>query len=838
MASDGIAFKTPPGLNESVVRQISAEKGEPAWMLEKRLYSLNLLKTKRFPSWGPDLSALNLDEITYYVKPGSRKTKNWDEVPLEIRQTFDKLGIPEAERKFLSGAGAQWDSEVLYRNVRKDLEELGVIFTDTDTAVNEYPELVKKYFMTKCVPASDNYFSALHGAVWSGGSFVFVPKNVTVPMPLQIYFLMNYPGYGQFEHTLIIAEEGSSLQYVEGCFTKGTSIKTREGIKLIEEIMAGDEVLTHKSRLKKVYHTQKRPYSGKLYTIRYWGDSTQTIQATEEHPFLAVKRERREYTNAKWPLEWLKACELSKYDYLAIPINRTVQEKNFRVFNVKSFDKISRKFVLKKILLNTDADLFRLIGYYLAEGTTISDHYLSFTFNYKEREYINDVKQLLKKYFGKTPIEYPEYNHGISLILCSTDAARLFIELFGNHAVDKHVPEWVLLESFEKQGELIKGFWRGDGSFLNTRFSSGYKATFRMNTVSRKLVMQLRDMLFRLNIFAGLNRWKKSGNRHDSFVLHVGGAYLKSFSDLVGLNIFYDSGSQLSFEKIVGKVSYGRIKGDYVFLPIRSIEKSRAENLDVYNFSVEGDESYVASGVAVHNCSAPRYDEASVHSAVVEIFAMKGSRVRYTSIQNWSKNVYNLNTKRAIVGENAVMEWVGGTLGSKTTMLYPCSVLAGKNARADHLTISFAGRGQVKDGGAKVIHLAPDTTSNVVAKSICRDGGQANYRGLLKVAKGCTGVKSSVRCDGLLLDKLSRSSTTPVIEIDEPSATVVHEARVGRISDEDLFYLESRGLAEREAMELLVRGFVDPITRQLPLEYAVELNRLIDLEIEGKGAVG
>jgi len=419
-------------------------------MLKKRCESFAIFKSKPMPAWGPDLSKLDLDALTAFVRPKGKDAKptSWKEVPPDIRKTFDALGIPEAERKFLSGASAQYDSEVLYKSLRKNISELGVIFTDMDSAVKEYPELVKRYFMTRCVLSKDNKFSALHGAFWSGGSFVYVPQGVKVPQPLQIYFMMNYPGFGQMEHTLIVAEQEASVQYIEGC-------------------------------------------------------------------------------------------------------------------------------------------------------------------------------------------------------------------------------------------------------------------------------------------------------------------------------------------------------------------------------------------------SAPHYTRDSLHSAVVEIFAGKGSRVRYTSIQNWSKNVYNLNTKRAIVSEDAIMEWVGGTLGSGTTMLYPCSMLVGKGARAEHLTISLAGEGQVKDTGAKVLHMAPNTSSRVVSKSICRGGGLVRYRGLLHVGKGCTGVKANVRCDSIIADRKSVAETVPVIDVRSSDATIQHETAVGRISDDQLFYLMSRGIDENEAVSLIVRGFIEPIVKELPLEYAVEMNRLVEMEMEG-----
>ncbi len=436
------------GLSEHVIREISKSKGEPDWMLQKRLASYKIYKSKPMPNFGPDLSKLNLDDLTNYVRPEGHSTRSWSEVPDDIRKTFDRLGVPAAERDFLAGVSAQYDSEVLYNNIQKELESQGVIFMSMDQALREHEELVKKYFMTTCVPAGDNKFSALHGAVWSGGSFVHVPKGVKIERPLQIYFIMNYPQYGQFEHTIIIAEEGAEVQYIEGC-------------------------------------------------------------------------------------------------------------------------------------------------------------------------------------------------------------------------------------------------------------------------------------------------------------------------------------------------------------------------------------------------TAPHYSSASLHSAVVEIFAKKDSRVRYTSVQNWSKNVYNLNTKRALVGENATMEWISGTLGSGVTMLYPCSVLQGRGARADHLAIAFAGEGQVKDSGAKVIHQAQDTHSVVVSKSISIGGGHNTYRGLERILPGCKGSSTHVRCDSMILDELSSASTIPSMQIEEKDVSAGHEATVGRISAEQLMYLRSRGISEEEATRLIVAGFIEPVLKALPMEYAVEINRLIEMEIEG-----
>ncbi len=435
------------GLSREIVDSISGIKDEPDWMRQFRLRSLEIFMRKKMPEWGVDLSGINFDEIVYYIKPSERKSTSWEDVPENIKNTFEKLGIPEAERKFLGGVGAQYESETIYHKLREDLEAKGVIFTDTDTALKEHETIFRKYFGT-VVPASDNKFAALNSAVWSGGSFIYIPKNVRVEIPLQAYFRINAKNMGQFERTLIIADEGSSINYVEGC-------------------------------------------------------------------------------------------------------------------------------------------------------------------------------------------------------------------------------------------------------------------------------------------------------------------------------------------------------------------------------------------------TAPVYSTDSLHAAVVELIALKGSRIRYTTIQNWSNNVYNLVTKRAHAFEDSIVEWIDGNLGSKASMKYPSVLLRGRNAKADLLSVAFAGSGQQQDVGGKVIHLAPDTTSTILSKSISKDGGRTSYRGLLHVKKGASNVKSNVRCDALILDENSRSDTYPYIEIDEQDATITHEATVGKIGEDQIFYLMSRGLTEQQALAMVVLGFIGQFTKELPMEYAVELNRLIQLEMAG-----
>src|SRR6059036_3014565 len=440
-------FKAKRGLNPEVVKEISFMKGEPEWMTKFRLRSLEIFRKKPMPNWGADLSVIDFENIFYYLKPAEKQSASWEELPADIKATYDRLGVPEAERKFLAGVSAQYESEVVYHSLQENLTKKGVIFLDTDSALREHPDLFKEYFGT-VIPPADNKFSALNSAVWSGGSFIYVPKGVKVDIPLQAYFRINTENMGQFERTLIICEEGADVHYIEGC-------------------------------------------------------------------------------------------------------------------------------------------------------------------------------------------------------------------------------------------------------------------------------------------------------------------------------------------------------------------------------------------------TAPVYSSDSLHSAVVEIVAKKSSRVRYTTVQNWSQNVFNLVTKRAVAHEKATMEWVDCNLGSKLTMKYPSIYLLGPEAHGEILSIAFAGDGQHQDAGGKIIHAAPRTSSSIFSKSISKDGGRATYRGLLEIADGASESRSKVVCDALLLDEDSRSDTYPTIRIDENDANVGHEASVSKIGEEQLFYLQAHGLDEEEASKMIVNGFIEPITKELPMEYAVEMNRLIELQIEG-----
>ena len=444
---DNAAYKSESGLTEAVIRDISGRKQEPDWMLKFRLQSLAIYNSLQLPAWGPDISSLDMDRIVTYVQPDARLTGKWSEVPEDIKGTFDRLGIPEAEQKSLGGVGAQYDSEVVYHSIQEELVQQGVVYTDMERALREHEEIVREYFMS-LVPPKDHKFAALHGAVWSGGSFVHVPAGVQVEIPLQSYFRLNAAGAGQFEHTLIILEPRASLHFIEGC-------------------------------------------------------------------------------------------------------------------------------------------------------------------------------------------------------------------------------------------------------------------------------------------------------------------------------------------------------------------------------------------------SAPKYNVTNLHAGCVELFVKEGARLRYSTIENWSRNMMNLNTKRALVEKDGLIEWVSGSFGSQVSCLYPCSVLHGENARCEFTGVTFASRGQNLDTGATVIHAAPHTSANINTRTISKAGGAATYRSAVKVTKNAPYAKCSVNCESLMLDDESRSDTLPVMDVEGAEADIGHEAKIGRISDEAIFYLTSRGIEESEARAMIVRGFVEPIAKELPLEYAVEMNNLVSLELEG-----
>jgi Fe-S cluster assembly protein SufB len=575
-----------------------------------------------------------------------------------------------------------------------------------------------------------------------------------------------------------------------------------------------------------VYNTQVRPYAGNLYNIDVYGASMFNIEVTEEHPFVCVKREKARDRNKKWDTEWLTTKDLKKSDYLAVPRNKVLIKKEIHEFIVKSYNPKVKSFEDKGVEVKLVPEFFKLAGFYLAEGSISKGSYLNFSFNKNELDLVQEVESMMQKCFGlKSYRAIHNKNNGVNVVFSSVEVCRIF-EHFGTKSYTKKLPEWMLFEDPIKQKEIIKAVFKGDGNYYLKTHKSGLKESFRINTTSRVLALQLQDILIRLGVFAFVNCANRKLPRRPIYTVGITGEFCIEFGNLVGVPV----STQLNDKK---RASMFFIDEDYAYLPIKNIETQEVKDISVYNFSVQDHESYVVAGVAVHNCSAPKYGANALHAGCVEVYVGESARARYSSVENWSKDTYNLNTKRAIVQKNAVMEWIGGNMGSGVTMLYPCSMLVGEGAHADHLGVAFANAGQVQDTGAKIVHAAPHTSSKVVMKSLSKGGGIAMYRGLLQVNPNAHDVTSNVECDALILDDISRSDTVPDMKIYNNDVTIAHEATAGKLNDDDIFYLTSRGIDKEAAKAIIVNGFIEPIVKELPMEYAVEMNRLIEMEMEG-----
>ncbi|MBI4052215.1 MAG: SufD family Fe-S cluster assembly protein [Elusimicrobia bacterium] len=810
-----LIFKSKKGLDREIVEQISSIKNEPDWMRQIRLEALEIFFKKPMPNWGDTelMNAIQFGEIYYYLKSTDKTEKNWEDVPEAIKNTFEKLGIPEAERKFLAGVTSQYDSEAVYHRVREDLEKQGVIFLDMDSGLRQYPDLVKEYFGT-VIPSMDNKFAALNTAVWSGGSFIYVPKGVKVELPLQAYFRINAKNAGQFERTLIIADEGSSVHYIEGCLPEGEWVSLGDTFCAIDEVKPGTKALNSLGVEAEVIATRKRPYKGDLVKIVPVSVGN-AFELTPEHPVWAIRRPRvsrarKNRSQNRWDVsvnkildaepEWVPASQLKVGDILCFPVAAKTQDH-----------------------LEISDDLLQFLGYYLAEGSAFFNGKtqvptVTLSFNIKESDKIEESKKLIHVLTGKKAGEFrvPE-KHESRVYVYSHELLALSWKYCGRHAALKQLHRDVMELPPQRQKLLFETYLKGDGS-RHLR-ESGHTLV-RCSTVSRTLAFQLQEILARNGIYAGMQ-------------------VRKAFQETMktGRKIQHREAYCLHFEE-GRKVcqAWKDEKRNCFWVPIRAIKKRSYVGM-VYNLEMKSaPNAYLARGFAVHNCTAPNYASDSLHSAVVELVARPGAHIRYTTIQNWSNNVFNLVTKRAVAHKDAIVEWLDGNLGSKLTMKFPCVYLVGEGARGEIISCAFAGKGQHQDAGAKLFFCAPHTSGTILSKSISKDGGRASYRGLVKAYPGATNAKVNIRCDALLMDKESRSDTYPTMEIDGRHIQVEHEATVSKIGEEQLFYLMSRGLKESEAVTLVVNGFFEAFTKELPLEYAVELNRLIQMEMEG--AVG
>ncbi len=788
---DDIAYlkETKRGLTRETVAEISGFKDEPDWMLQFRLRAYDHFVSRPMPSWGADLSRIDFDRIVFYRKPSEREEKSWDDVPEQIKQTFEKLGIPEAERKFLAGVGAQYDSEVVYHSVREELTKIGVVFMGTDQGLKEYPEIFRKYFGT-IVPPEDNKFAALNAAAWSGGSFVYVPKGVEVPLPLQAYFRINGENTGQFERTLIVVDEGAKVHYIEGCTAPiyatdslhaavvevialaGSKVRyttiqnwsndvynlvtkrahayenaTVEWIDANTGCLTADTMVARNSDLAPISRIEPGDH---VYSLTTDFDITRSrvvdkrenppapvfdvvlqnhrhVRATPNHPFLVARKQGR----SRW-LGWLPVASIVVGDEVAVAGQLPDDGKPHIFAPVPPRARLRRPFHAPSE--STD-DLLWFLGFFVGDGYFDGPNRVIIAVPESDRA-SERVVDLARGLFGQELARH----RGVQLRAASGGWVDWLREAgFAGDAHTKRVPHWVYTLPHSQKRAFIDGYIAADG-----HIRPGHR-NVSITSASRELLEQVRH----LAILAGLNPTKiATWSRREKKPLGI---------------------EEKEYRHYFLYFSDERLDGPVHFVPVSDMRY--VGELPNYDIEVEGTANFIANGVFVHN--------------------------------------------------------------SQKTMKYPSIYLRGRGATADIISVAVAGRGQHQDTGAKAIHLAPDTKSRIVSKSVSKDGGRATYRGSLRIAPGATGVVASVRCDALMLDDESRSDTYPYIDVQEDDTTMTHEATVGKISADQIFYLQSRGLTENEAQNMVVQGFLEVFTKELPMEYAIEFNRLVRLEMEG-----
>jgi Fe-S cluster assembly scaffold protein SufB len=780
--------ETKRGLTRATVEEISRFKDEPDWMLQFRLRAYDHFVKRRMPDWGGRLADIDFDRIVYYRKPSEREEKSWDDVPEQIKATFEKLGIPEAERKFLAGVGAQYDSEVVYHSVREELSKIGVVFMGTDQALKEHTEIFRKHFGT-VVPPEDNKFAALNSAVWSGGSFVYVPKGVEVPLPLQAYFRINGENTGQFERTLIVVDEGAKVHYIEGCTAPIYATDSLHAAVVEVVALPGSKVryTTIQNWSNDVYNlVTKRAHAHERSTVEWvdantgclTGDSLvlrnndvvpiaevkpgdmvysltpefevgrsrvvatrenppqqvynlvlqnhREVRATANHPFLVARKAGRSRRIA-----WLPLASIVPGDEIAI-VGVVPDHGTPHRFDPVPIRRRSRKPF--RAPDESSDELLWLLGFYVGDGF-LEPNRVNFAVPDSDPA-CPRVIEAVRDLFG---LELERAAHALLRVASAPFVDWIRAAGLAGNADTKRIPDWIYRLPHAQKRAFIDGYIAADG-----HIRAGHR-NVSIASVSWDLLEQVKA----LAISAGVNATKVSTwTRRQKLAL---GPREKSYTT----SILYFSDEPLD--------------SAVHFVRILTIEP--AGEHATYDIEVEGTANFIANGIYAHN--------------------------------------------------------------SRLTMKYPAIYLRGEGATAEVISVAVAGRGQHQDTGAKAVHLAPNTTSRIVSKSVSKDGGRATYRGQLKVSPGATGVTASVRCDALMLDDQSRSDTYPYIDIGEDDTTMTHEATVGKVSAEQVFYLMSRGLTENEATNLIVQGFLEVFTKELPMEYAIEFNRLVKLEMEG-----
>ncbi len=832
-----------PGINEELVRKISADKNEPEWMLKKRLKALELFEETPMPKWGPDLSELNFDKVVFYVDPDTEEARSWDDVPDDIKATFEKLGIPQAERESLAGVGGQYDSGSVYHNLKEEWEKQGIIFENMDVAVQKYPEMVKKYFMTNCVPITDHKFAMLHAAVWSGGC---LPGNSKIFM--ENSEIKNISDIQEGDFVLTLNENKRKFEKSK------VLAKINNGIKEVFEICVGGR----------------------------------TLEATENHKFLCLEKSNKKLNDKgkKWFTKWKELKDISEGDILAIPKKIPNFGEKMKLPKLEKTLKPNLRISIK-VPDETNDDLMWFLGFYVGDGCSYFPNenicHISLAIPDKDKE--------LRKYM----IELIEEIFNYEVKVKSERDIRINSKQLGNWIKDlnldggaktKRIPNWIFGLPISQKMSFLAGLLDSDG-FVEPSLNS-----IRFELANEDLIKDIKLLAISCGLYSDgkiLKRLRKGSLlKRDNRIIKGGSCFSCRISgrikEIPSRNEFkinkLNQIKKYTFDKynaVTGMNFISMTSEELGFARLKS--KKKVGKKEVFDIQVEDNHNFIANGIVAHNsfiyvppgvkidmplqayfrmnamkggqfehtliiadkgsemhylegCSSPRYEESSLHAGCVEIHVMERAKVKYSSIENWSKNMYNLNTKRAIIHKNGKVDWLNGQTGSGKTMLYPCSILLGEGSSTESLGIAFAGAEQDQDTGTKVVHIGANTTSVLKSKSISKDGGISSYRGLVKIGKTAKNAVSSVECDALMIDDESVSNTFPSMEVEREDAQIVHEAKVGKIGDDEIFYLMARGFTEEQAKQMIVTGFAQDVIRRLPLEYAVELNKLIELEME------
>jgi Fe-S cluster assembly protein SufB len=816
------ADTVPPGLDEAVIRLISAKKREPAFMLEWRLKAYRHWLTMRQPGWAHlRVGDIDYQAISYYSAPRARADapKSLEEVDPKLLATYEKLGVPLHERARLAGVAvdAVFDSVSVATTFKDRLAKAGVIFCSFSDAVQKHPELVERY-LGSVVPYTDNFFATLNSAVFSDGSFVYVPPGVRCPMELSTYFRINAANTGQFERTLIIAEEGAYVSYLEGCLPSWEEVSCGDSMRSIRDIALHDEVLDANGNAAEVAKIMRRGYRGELVDITPMSSGNR-FQVTPEHPVLAIRRERVRRSlraNGRWPdldsrrlaaaePEYVPAGDLRAGDLLVFPINQIRRDDP-----------------------SLSDDFLALLGYYVAEGcaTRFNGHdAVEFSLGTHEEANVREVCDLVQRVTGKRPsVTRDLKRHGVYIVVYDKDLWRRCETHGGRYAAGKRFSKEFMDLPPERQKLAIDTYYKGDGSV--SRVGSGTLLAVRAGTVSRALAFQLQELLARQGIFASIN---------------VREAYEEAMRDG---HVVRHRRKYTIYHALNKRSQRAKLRHGYFLVPTRKVTKQPYDGY-VYNFETATEpHSYLVKGFAVHNCTAPMRDENQLHAAVVELVALGGATIKYSTVQNWYPGdeqgrggIYNFVTKRGECrGDDSKISWTQVETGSAITWKYPSCVLTGANSVGEFYSVALANHYQQADTGTKMIHIGRGSRSTIVSKGISAGHGSNSYRGLVKILPSAEGARNYTQCDSLLMGDRCSANTFPYMEIRNPSAIVEHEATTSKIADNQLFYCRSRGISEEDAVNMIVNGFCKAVFKELPMEFAVEAQNLLSVSLEG--AVG